>query len=227
MGDLLLYLLLCDLREQNDGELLEYLEAMLAAPNPGSEEAFELLDEVEVMLRNGPDRESIARWPLKYPELLPPSMAEFPEAVEFFEDILKRVPEEKVENPRLSRFERCLALLEAAQGWEARSEAARTLGSLEEELEQYKTQHAGQIPRGVEVSPLSVQAYRAAARSIDLWQEAFLATHLGEFDRAFDKALEASRVIRALQRWNEEIEDVLMAALLVEDLPVDTVEVSS
>jgi len=49
-------------------------------------------------------------------------------------------------------------------------------------------------------SPTSVVCHCQLLEGFEMWQQAFRLTHAGDLDAAFDQALEASRLLRAVGR---------------------------
>lgn len=204
IGELLLYLMVTDLREVGDEELRDYLEVMLGllAETDDSPELRErTLDQLEA---GAPDREAIAAWPDEYLELLPTTMAGYDEALERFDQLLEEVFEgEQEATDRLARFRHCLELLQGTDEWQPRAEAARGIGALEEELFQCRDDYVA-IPISLDqCSPASVVAHRYLLEGFETWQDAFRLAHSGELDEALDTAIEGTCVFRAVEQWSQ------------------------
>lgn len=121
----------------------------------------------------------------------------------------------------LTRFETCISLVEAAQGWEARSRAARGIGALENEVDEIRQTHLeARVPLD-QLTALSVVSWRFTLEGLNHWQQAFRCTHLDKLDEAFDCALEAMRTLRAVQKWSDQATALLVVAdLALESEPV-------
>lgn len=203
IGELLLYLMVTDLRELGDEDLRDFLELVVGyPPAPELEELQErALDQLEADV---PARDELAAWPDEYPELLPPAMSGYPEAVEQFDAVLESVYEEEdVEDcERVVRFRTCLELLLDDSAWQQRAEAARGLGTLEEEMFQFRNGYAGRPMTLEECTPASVVAHRSLLEGFEVWQEAFRLAHRDDLEEALQVAVEGTCILRAVERWS-------------------------
>ncbi len=209
LGQLLLYLMVTDLREASDDDLRTFLEVLLRSCSQqtsvgGQELQEEVLDQLAI---DSPDRDAIAGWPDDFAELLPPAMGRYPEALDLFEGLLEELPEAGTgDTDRLARFRSCLDLVALSQGWEERSEAARGLATLEEELFALRDQYVVRPMTMRECSPASVVGHRYLLEALDTWQEAFRLTHRGKLEEAWSCAGEADHILRGLVTWAERLE---------------------
>lgn len=192
-GEMLLYLMVADLREFTDEEPVQALHELRER----------ILDQLEVEV---PDREAVADWPEEFAEeLLPPTMQGYPLALERFDELvdesLEKLDSEEEEVARLLRFHSCLELLHGSTAWQDRSEAARGLATLEEEVLALRDTYL-QIPMKIEeCSPASVVAHRQLLEAFEVWQEAFRLVHQGELEEALDAAGEATGIFLAVESW--------------------------
>ena len=207
-SEMLLYLMVTDLREFTDDELRDYLELLLGQPDTEPAEALHelrelILDQLEA---DTLDREKIADWPEEFAEqLLPESMQGYPLAVDRFEELvegaLERLDGEEEEVARLLRFHSCLELLHASTAWRDRSEAARGLATLEEEVLAFRDAYLTAPVKMEECSPASVVAHRQLLEAFEVWQEAFRLVHQGKLEDALDAAGEATGLFIAVESW--------------------------
>ncbi len=213
LGELLLYLMVFDVEEFADNDLREFLEALLQQPFEGGA-ALELREEIVAQLEDEVlDRELIAGWPEEYLELLPEMMVDYPRALEQFDEILEEVTEEEAESARLIRFRKCLSLLSPSSGWEERAEAARGLGSLEDEMYVFRDDYVAKPLTLAEISLSSLIAHRNLFEAVEEWREAFRLTHQGKLEEAMETALEGSRLMRAIEQWGRLADLAVCAAL--------------
>lgn len=206
MHELLLFLLVSDLRDYSDNDLYELLEILLGFPLLEPDEAVEELREavLDQLEAEALDREVIAAWPEEFAELLPEQMSGYADSKQSFEQLLEETPDEgeDEENDRLAALRLCLDLLEEGSDWKQRSQAARRLGALEEELCGLRDAYLSRPVVLEECSPASVVAHRQLLEGFESWQRAFRSTHEGQLDQAFDYGLEASRRMRAVVEWS-------------------------
>ena len=208
ISQLLLYLLISDLRDFSDNDLHEALELLLGCPVESLSPALEELREAILDQLRGDhlDRAVIASWPEDYCELLPEQMMGYLETKDDFCQLFEETPAEaeEEENDRMSRFRLCLDLLDEGSDWKQRSLAARTLGALEEELFQLRDGAVSPALTMAECTPTSVVSHRHLLEGFEMWQQAFRLTHSGQLDEASEEASEACRLFRAVQIWTQK-----------------------
>lgn len=209
IGELLLHLMVRDLREFSDQEIRDYLELVAGLPpdeeRPRQSELQEqALDQLEA---NVPDRETVATWPETFEELLPPAMQGYGSAVDEFEQLLERLFDEEdlEETERVERFRACLELLDEPGDWQERSEAARGMGTLEEELFQARDDYLKRPVALNECSPASVVAHQQLLDGFEIWQGAFRQAHGNELDEALESAVEGTYIFRAVECWSRKM----------------------
>lgn len=201
IGDLLLYLLVTDLRELSDEDLRDYLELLVGCPHEP------LLDVQEAALEHlqseAMDRDEIEGLAEDYSEHLPSSFADYHKTQEEFDEILEEFyeNEEIEESDKVERFRLCLELLDESTDWQERSRAARGMGVLEEELFQSRNQYRAQPFHSSQCSPVSVVAHRNLLDGFEIWLDAFRLAHKGELDEALETAVEGTCVLYAVERW--------------------------
>ncbi len=215
-SDLLLLLAVTDLHESGDDEVGEYLEHLLGAIEDDLEDGLvsdgkrelclalkeRVLDQMEIM---APDRDQMTEWLLDCSELLPPAMDGFSEELDRFDELLEIVfdDEEVEELERVRRFLYCVDLLEQDE-WMQRSEGAKGLGTLEEEMFVLRDDYLS-VP--VELEECDAQSVVTRMHTLDAfesWQKAFRYVHTKEFDEAVDSALEGACLFTAVERWTSE-----------------------
>ncbi len=206
MSELLLFLLVSDLRDYSDNDLYELLEILLGFPLPEPDALVEELREavLDQLEADALDRETMAAWPEEFEQLLPPPMSGYAESKQSFEQLLEETPEdgEDEENDRLAALRLCLDLLDEGSDWKQRAQAARRLGALEEQLCGLRDDYMSRPVILEECSPASVVAHRQLLEGFETWQRAFRSTHEGQLDAAFDHGLQASRRMRAVSDWS-------------------------
>ena len=214
-SDLLLLVAVTDLHESGDDEVGEYLEHLLGALEDDLEDGlFEgdelqdcrdfresLLDQME---QESPDRDTILEWMFEFETLLPESMIGLSDRLDTFDQLLEQVFEEdQVEEvDRLGRFFHCLDLLES-QEWKDRSEAARGLATLEEEIFVLRDDYQAVPLELPECDSHSVITHIHLLEAFEAWQKAFRSAHQGDFDEAADHAQEGTGLFTAIERWTE------------------------
>lgn len=211
IGELLCYLLVTDLRELTDEDIREVLELLVGIPKePLLEVQERALDQ---LLADVLDRDEIEGYPEDYSQLLPETMSGYAEAQEQFDEILEELFEdESVEdNPRIERFRCCLELMMDTGDWKARSEAARGIGALEEELFQLRHHYLGTPLRIDQLSASSVVGHLALLEAFETWTDAFREAHHGELDAALETAVEGTCVFHAVEQWAEMAEQTVTA----------------
>ena len=201
IGELLLYLLVTDLRGLSDDDIREFLYLLVGCTKAP---LHELQEEAVLQLQaDTVDRDRIAEFPYEHPDLLPESMDGFEEALERFESLLEEAlaDDEVEDNGRVERFRVCLEMLADDSDWQQRSEAARGVGTLEEELFCYRDGYLAEPLRVEECSARSVVAHNNLLEAFDAWQDAFRRAHRGELDEALESAVEATGLFVAVERW--------------------------
>lgn len=201
IGTLLLYTLVSDLRELGDEDLRELLEVILGEPEIQGTELEQavgtLLEEEDL------DREAVKELPLEFAEFLPQSMEAYEDALDAFDRILEQMleNEELEENHRVELFRYCLELLHDDEGWESSSEAARGIGTLEEELYSHRDAYEEQPLQLEECSSHSVVGHLHLREGFETWREAFRLAHSGELEEALEAAVEATCLFAAVEEW--------------------------
>lgn len=210
MGELLLYLALVDLCEFSDDELRDYLELMLgslmARERTAATEALqeELFCQLEA---SAPDRKTISVWYQEYPDLLPDSVADLPDRLEEFDTFLEALFEDErlEEDPRLDRFRDCLELLADDAGWQQRSQAARGLAGLEEELGVHRRAYLA-VPKTMQgCTTAALIAHMNLMEGFEMWQTAFRKVHKGKLEEALDSAFEGTCLFHATELWPAQV----------------------
>ena len=208
MSELLLFMLIADLRDYSDNDLHEVLELLLGFPLPEPDARVdELREAILDQLQAGQlDRDVIATWPEEFEDLLPAQMSGYLESKEDFWQLWEETPEdaEDQENDRLAALRFCLDLLDEGSDWKHRAQAARRLGALEEELFVLRDAYTSRPISLEECSPASVVAHRQLLEGFEIWQRALRSTHSGQLDEAFDHGLQASRLLRAVASWSHQ-----------------------
>lgn len=201
IGHLLLYLLVNDLRDFSDSDLYDVLEVLLGLPGDCEDLREAVLDQLEEGVL---DRQVIAAWPEEFCHLLPAQMAGYTEALESFRQLLEATPDpgDGEEGHRLARFRLCLDMLDEDSDWKQRSLAARGLGVLEEELFALRDDYVRQPVVLQECSAASVVAHQQLLQGFEIWQQAIRLTHEAQLDEAYDRALDACRLFRAVEVWS-------------------------
>lgn len=200
VGEVLLYLMVTDLRELGDDDIREVLELLVGCTDellPVQEEALEQL-QAEAL-----DRDLIQELPDEYAESLPERMEGYEEALQEFDEVLEEALEDESleDNDRVERFRACLELLDEESDWQQRSEAARGVGTLEEELFLLRSDYLSQPLRLEDCCPDSVIAHRMLLEGFECWQEAIRLMHQGELEEALETAVEACGLFLAVERW--------------------------
>lgn len=206
IGELLLYIMTTELRELSDEELCDVLELLVGCPQESQGELEELQSRALDLLEAGvPDRDQMKLLADDFCELLPPGVSGFVEEMERFDELLAEVLEdEQMEDAEpLGRLHHCLELLSDDSDWQARSEAARGLGTLEEEM--------FQAEEGYRLLPFtldqcaahSLVAHRNLLEGFETWREAFRFAHQGELEEALDSAYDGTCLLRAVELWSE------------------------
>ena len=206
IGELLLYLLVTDLRELGDEDIRDVLELLVGVPNePLLEIQERALDQLQADVL---DRDEIEAYPEGYSQLLPASMAGFAEAQDRFDEVLEELFEDESieENQRVERFRHCLELMMETGDWKARSEAARGIGALEEELFQLRHSYLATPLRIDQCSVSSVVAHLALLEAFEAWTDAFREAHSGELEEALETAVEGTCVFHAVEQWADMAE---------------------
>ncbi|HIB64584.1 MAG TPA: hypothetical protein EYO33_05615 [Phycisphaerales bacterium] len=204
IGTLLLYILVRDTRELGDEELRELLEIMLGVAGA---QCGELKQTLEALLEAEElDREAIKELPLEFVELLPEQMKDYDQALYSFHLILEEMleKEELEENHRVERFRYCLELLHDDEGWESSSEAARGIGTLEEELYSHRDAYEEKPLKLEECNSYSVIGHLNLQEGFETWREAFRLAHGGELEDALEAAVEATGLFAAVEEWAQQ-----------------------
>ena len=204
IGTLLLYILVRDLRELGDEDLRELLEVMLGEPEIQGSELEQTLG--SLLEQEELDREAVKELPLEFTDFLPESMENYEEALDSFDQIFEQMleKEELEENHRVERFRYCLDLLQDDEGWESSSEAARGIGTLEEELYSHRDAYEEQPLKMEECSSHSVVGHLNLQEGFETWREAFRLAHGGELDEALEAAVEATCLFAAVEEWAQQ-----------------------
>lgn len=138
-----------------------------------------------------------------------------PLALERFDELvnesLEKLDSEEEEVARLLRFHSCLELLHGSTAWQDRSEAARGLATLEEEVLSLRDAYLQAQMKIEECSPASVVAHRQLLEAFEVWQEAFRLVHQGELEEALDAAGEATGIFLAVESWARLAEPSLVS----------------
>lgn len=201
IGETLLYLLATDLRELADEELRACLELIAGS---GSDPVQEVQEKALDLLQHDQlDRTEIESLPEDYPDLLPSQMSGYEESLDQFDALLEQLFEDDSleNNGKVERFRACLEILHDEGGWEDRSEAARGLATLEEEL--FRARDAYQAnPMTIEqCNPRSVVSHQSLLDAFDIWQKAFRLAHQGELAEALEVAVEGTYLFAAVKQW--------------------------
>lgn len=214
--ELLLLLAVTDLHESGDDEVGEYLEHLLGALEDDLEDGamsdelrpscLELRESIlDQMEKDAPEREEVAQWLFDYAEVLPEDMTGFSDEVERFDRLLEALFEEDEieEVERVRRFLQCIELLEEDE-WKQRSEAARGLGTLEEEMFTLRDDYLTVPMELKDCDAHSVVTRVHMLEAFATWQKAFRNAHQGQLDEAADNALEGACLFTAVERWAGE-----------------------
>lgn len=200
---LLLYILVRDLREFGDDDLREILTFIVGDPEA---QDSELQTAAEALLESDTlDRDAIQELPIEFLEWLPKTMEDYEEALTSFDGILEAALEEEgiEDNDRVERFRYCLELLIEDDDWQSHSEAARGIGTLEEELYLHRDEYEAQPMTLEECSAQAVVGHLNLREGFETWREAFRLAHEGELEDALETAVEATCLFVAVERWSE------------------------
>lgn len=189
-----------DLRELADDDIRDYLELMAGQP---IEPLLDVQEQALEHLRGDTiDRKRVAALVEEYIDLLPSQMNDYQDWLDRSDELLEEVFEDDAieDNERVVRFRNCLEMLGEESDWQERSEAARGLATLEEELFAFRDDYQQRPLVLDECNARSVVVHQLLLEGFETWQEAFRQAHRGELEEALETAVEATCLFEVVER---------------------------
>lgn len=201
IGELLLEIMISDLREMSEEELrakLKRLAGGLSGAAPALERRISRQLKSTVL-----DLEEIETFPDDYPELLPESMQGYKTARDRFEALVEDFFTDDAvhDNEKFERFRSCIERLTETTEPADLAEASLGIELLKKELVLAREQYVARPLDPADCTPSSVLAHRNLLEGFDIWLNAFEMAHRNEYHEALETALEGACIFFAVDRW--------------------------